>query len=45
MGKYRFYQLNERASNIEDNTGATVLKSVPQLELTVIQRVSKECHR
>ena len=45
MDKYRFYQLNERATAIQDNTGATGLVSEPQLELIAILRVRIECHR
>ena len=45
MDKYQFYQINEHATNIQDDTGATGLKSVSQLEFIVIQRVKKECHR
>ena len=45
MDEYRFNQLNERASTIQDNTGATGLVSEPQLELTAILRVRIECHR
>ena len=44
MDKYHFYQLNERATVI-DNTGATELVSEPQLELIAILRVRIECHR
>ena len=40
MDEYRFNQLNERASTIQDNTGATGLVSEPQLELKAILRVS-----
>ena len=43
--EYHFNQLNERASTIQDNTGATGLVSEPQLELTAILRVRIECHR
>ena len=43
--KYRFNQLNERVTTIQDNTGATGLVSEPQLELTEILRVRIECHR
>ena len=32
MDEYRFIQLNEHASTILDNTGATGLVSEPQLE-------------
>ena len=38
MNEYRFNQLNERASTIQDNTGATGLVSEPQLELMAILR-------
>ena len=38
------YQLNERASTIQDNTGTTGLVSEPQLELTADLRVRIECH-
>ena len=39
-----FYQLNECAITIPDNTGATGLVSKPQLELMAILRVRIECH-
>ena len=45
LDKYRFYQLNERATAIQDNTGTTGLVSEPQLELIAILRVRIECHR
>ena len=45
MDEYHFNQLNERASTIQDNTGATGLVSEPQLELTAILRVRIECRR
>ena len=45
MDEYRFNQLNEHASTIQDNTGAIGLVSEPQLELTAILRVKIECHR
>ena len=45
MDEYRFNQLNERASTILDNAGATELVSEPQLELTAILSVRIECHR
>ena len=45
MDEYRFNQLNERASTIQDNTGTTGLVSEPQLERMVILRVRIECHR
>ena len=44
MDKYCLDQLNERASTIQDNTGATGLVSQAQLELTAILRVRIECH-
>ena len=34
MDEYHFDQLNKLASTILENTGATVLVSEPQLELT-----------
>ena len=43
----RFYQLrtvNECATTIQDNTGATGLVSMPQLELVAILRVRIEYH-
>ena len=45
MDEHCFNQLNERATRILDNTGATGLVSEPQLELTAILRVRIECHR
>ena len=45
MDEYRFNQLNERISTVQDNIGATGLVSEPQLELTAILRVRIECHR
>ena len=45
MDEYRFNQLNKRASNIQDNTGATGLVSEPQFELKAILRVRIEYHR
>ena len=45
MDEYHFNQLNERASTIQDNTGAIGLVSEPRLELTVILRVRIKCHR
>ena len=45
MDLYRFNQLNERATTIQGNTGATGLVSQPQLELTAILRVRIECRR
>ena len=37
--EYCFPQFNERASTIQDNTGATGLVNEPQLELMTILRV------
>ena len=45
MDEYRFNQLNECASTILDNTGATGLVSEPKLEVTAILRVRIECLR
>ena len=45
MDEYCFNQLNECASTIEDNIGATGLVSEPHLELQAIVRVRIECHR
>ena len=45
MDEYRFNQLNERATTIQDSTGATGLVHEPQLELTAILMVRIECHR
>ena len=45
MDEYHFNQINEHASTIQDDTGATGLVSEPQLELSVILRVRIECHR
>ena len=45
MDEYYFNQLNDCATTIQDNTGATGLVSEPQLELTAILRVRIECHR
>ena len=45
MDEYRFNQLNEHASTILENTGATGLVSEPQLKLTAILRVRIECRR
>ena len=45
MDEYRFNQLNEHATTMQGNTGATGLVSEPQLELTAILRVRIECHR
>ena len=45
MDEYNFNQLSERASTIQDNTGAIGLVSEPQLELTAILRVRMKCHR
>ena len=42
MDEYRFNQLNECATTIQDSTG---LVSESQLELTAILRVRIECHR
>ena len=39
------YQLNECASTIQGNTGATGLVGEPQLELMAILRLKIECHR
>ena len=44
LSEYRFNQLNEHTSTIQDNTGTTGLVSEPQLELMAILRVSIECH-
>ena len=43
--EYRFDQINECASTIQDSTGATRLVSEPQFELTAILRIRIECHR
>ena len=45
MDEHHFNKLNERATTILDNTGATELVSEPQLEFTAILRVRIECHR
>ena len=45
MDEYRFNELNECASTIQDNIGATGLVSEPQLNLTAILRVRIEYHR
>ena len=45
MDEYCLNQLNECASTIQDNTGATGLISEPQLELMAILRVRIESHR
>ena len=45
MDEYQLYQLNECAAIIQDDTSATGLISMPQLELMVILRVRRECHR
>ena len=45
MDEYCFNQLNECASTIQDDTGATGLVSEPHLGLTAIIRVRIECHR
>ena len=45
MDEYCFNQLNERASTIEDKTGAIGLVSEPHLKFQMIVRVRIECHR
>ena len=44
MDEYRFNQLNECASTIQDNTGITGSVSEPQLKLKAILRVRIEYH-
>ena len=43
MDEYRFDQLNDHASTIQDNTGTTGLVSEHQLELMAILRIRIEC--
>ena len=44
MDKYQFYQLSKGATTIQDDTGTTGLIKMPQLDLTTILRVRRECH-